>query len=246
MSTPPWVRRRRRLLLASALPVLLVLLLALKLLSLPVLTSSAAGAHESGDGAGVRTAGERLGVVNLVQRWRAPYVEGTGRAMEGDLEGGRRDLELALGRTDTPSDDCTVRTNLVLTIERQSDAAGEAGDTEGEKKIAQEALALVEAGPEGCLDGSADGNDGEAGQKQQEAKQRLEEKTQPQEGEGEDEEEPSEDEEDSKGEGEDPEEDQKKKELEDKNKAGQGDAETKKKIDEAEEGNGGDYAEKPW
>ena len=49
MSTAPWVRRRRRLLLASALPVLLVLLLALKLLSLPVLTSSAGGAHESGD-----------------------------------------------------------------------------------------------------------------------------------------------------------------------------------------------------
>lgn len=245
MSTAPWVRRRRRLLLASALPVLLVLLLALKLLSLPVLTSSAGGAHESGDGAGVRTAGERLGVVNIVQRWRAPYVEGTGRAMGGDLEGGRRDLELALGRTGNPQDDCTVRTNLVLTIERQSDAAGEAGDTEGEKKIAEEALALIEAGPEGCLDGSADGNGGEAGQKQQESKQRLEEKTQPEEGDGEEEEQdPSKD--DSEGEGEDPQKDEKQKQLEEKNKAGQGDAETKKKIDEAEESNGGDYAEKPW
>ena len=246
-TTPPWVRRRRRLLLATVLPALLVLLLALKLLSLPVLTSSASGAHESGDGGGVRSAGERLGVVNLVERWRAPYVEGTGRAMAGDLEGGRADLELALGRTSAPQDDCTVRTNLVLTIERQSAAAGEAGDRDAEQRLAEEALALSEEGPDGCLDGSQDGNGGEAGEKQREAQQRLEERTQEQDDdgdEGETQEEPREPEEQEQPA--DPEAQRKAEELQDKNSAGQSEAETQQRRDEARRSTEGRYVEKPW
>lgn len=245
-TTPPWVRRRRRLVLASALPALVLVLLALKLLSLPLLTSSATGAHESGDGAGVRTDGERLGIVNIIQRWRAPYVEGTGKSMSGDLEGGRADLELALSRTSTPEDDCTVRTNLVLTVEQQSDKAGEAGDTAGEKKLAEEGLTLIEDGPEGCLDGSSDGNGGEAGKKQQESQKRLEEKTKS-DGGGDQPKDPEEPKDPEKGDGTPKEEDDPKtKELKEKNSSGQGDAETQKKLQEAEQGNDGQYAEKPW
>lgn len=247
-STAPWVRRRRRLLIASALPMLLALLLALKLLSLPLLTASAGSAHESGDGAGVRSAGEKLGIVNIVQRWRAPYIEGTGKAMSGDLDGGRADLELALSRTSSPHDDCTVRTNLVLTIVEQADAAGEAGDTAAEKQRAEEGLKVIEEGPEGCFDGSDDGNGGEAGQKQQESKQKLEEKT-GQDGEGGDEDDPKDPKDPDDGgddEPKDPEEQAKEDELKEKNGSGQSSAETKKKIDEAEKSNDGQYAEKPW
>ncbi len=56
----------------------------------------------------------------------------------------------------------------MLTVSAQADKAKEAGDPAGEKAFAQEALKLIEEGPEGCLDGSDDGNEGEAGRKQQE------------------------------------------------------------------------------
>lgn len=242
---PPWVRRRRRLLLATALPAVLVLLLAVKLVSLPVLTGSAAGAHESGDGGGVRSAGERLGVANLVERWRAPYIEGTGQAMAGDLEDGRADLERALGQTSSPEDDCTVRTNLVLTIERQSAAAGEAEDTEAEQRLAEEALALIEDGPKGCLDGSQDGNGGEAGEKQREAQQRLEERAQEQDGdEGDEQDEPEEPEPTEPPQ--DPEAQRKAEELQDKNSAAQAEAEAQQRRDEARRPPSDRSVEKPW
>lgn len=248
-TTSPWVARRIRLLAWSALPMLLMLLVALKLLSLPLLTSGANDAHGAGDGAGVRTAGERLGIVNVVQRWRAPYVKGTGQSMSGDLDGGRATLERALRATSKPSDDCVVRTNLVLTIAAQSDKAGEDGDTDLEKKRAEEALALIEEGPEGCLEGSNDGSGGEAGQKQKEAKERLEEKTKGDEGDDGDKDKDPKDKDkkkDEPSEEEKQEKEQKKKDLKERNKSAQGDAENDKKSQEAQDNHDGDYAEKPW
>nr|WP_257908756.1 hypothetical protein [Janibacter limosus] len=70
-----------------------------------------------------------------------------------------------------------MRTNLVITISQQSDKAKEDGDAAREKSLAEEALKLIEEGPEGCLDGRDDGNGGEAGRKQQEQKDKLEEQT---------------------------------------------------------------------
>lgn len=248
--TTPWVRRRRRVLIATLLPAVLCLLLALKLLSLPLLTGQASRAHADADGAGVRSAGERLGVVNIVERWRAPYLEGTGQAMAGDLEDGRATLETALSRTSSPEDDCTVRTNLVLTVERQAAAAGESGDETVEEQLAEEALALIDEGPEGCLDGSQDGNDGEAGEKQREAQQRLEERTGSGDEGDDDEEDRQEPDEPDQPEDEEPTEDpeaqRRAEELQRRNDAGQADAESQQNLDEARRSHGGRYAEKPW
>ena len=246
--TTPWVRRRRRVLAATALPALLCLLLAVKMLSLPLLTSQAGRAHGSGDGGGVQSAGSRLGIVNVVERWRAPYVEGTGRSMSGDLGGGRSLLETALARTSQPEDDCTVRTNLVLTVEQQADAAGESGDDEAQRSLAQEALALIDDGPEGCLDGTADGNGGEAGERQRDAQQRLEETTRAQGEEERDEEEddPAEPEQPEEQQQEDPEAQRRAEELQRRNSAGQAEAESQQNLDEARRSHDGRYAEKPW
>ena len=191
-------------------------------------------------------AAERLHPLNLVERWRAPFVEGTGKSVSGDLAGGRADLETALERTKDPQDDCTVRTNLVITISQQADAAKEAGDEDKEKSLAEEALKLIEEGPEGCLDGSDDGNGGEAGRKQQEQKDKLEEQT----GKKEPEEEPEdpEDTKDDESEGEEGEEekDPKQKELEERNKTGQDEAESERRQAEGQdEGNSGGV-DKPW
>ena len=240
----PRLRRRRRMILATILPAIVLVVLAIRFLTLPVFIGQAQDAHGGDDGPGMVKAADRLHPLNIVERWRAPFVEGTGKSIDGDLEGGRADLETALDRTKNPQDDCTVRTNLVITISQQADAAKEAGDEDKEKSLAEEALKLIEEGPEGCLDGSDDGNGGEAGRKQQEQKDKLEEQTgksQP--------EEPKKPEDDGDdGEGEDEEEkDPKQKELEERNQQGQRQSETDRREEEGEEkGSSGAGVDKPW
>ncbi len=244
----PRLRRRRLLILVSVLPALVLLVLALRWVSLPFITGSAASAHEAGNGAGVRSDGGKLEPLNLVERWRAPFVTGTGKAMEGDLEGGRADLEKALALTGDPQSDCTVRTNLLITIEKQSDAAGEGGDETKEKALAEEGLKLAEEAPEGCLDGSDDGNEGEAGEKMQQSKERLEEKT----GQGQDEDKDEDDKDgDDKGEDEEetPEEKakrEKQEKLQEQNSTGQEEADSEQQQDDAQRNDDGGYVEKPW
>lgn len=240
----PRLRRRRRMILATILPAIVLVVLAIRFLTLPVFIGQAQDAHGGDDGPGMVKAADRLHPLNIVERWRAPFVEGTGKSIDGDLEGGRADLETALDRTKNPQDDCTVRTNLVITISQQADAAKEAGDEDKEKSLAEEALKLIEEGPEGCLDGSDDGNGGEAGRKQQEQKDKLEEQTgtsQP--------EEPQEPEDKGDdGEGEDEEKkDPKQKELEERNQQGQRQSETDRREEEGEEkGSSGAGVDKPW
>lgn len=240
----PRLRRRRRMILATILPAIVLVVLAIRFLTLPVFIGQAQDAHGGDDGPGMVKAADRLHPLNIVERWRAPFVEGTGKSIDGDLEGGRADLETALERTKNPQDDCTVRTNLVITISQQADAAKEAGDEDKEKSLAEEALKLIEEGPEGCLDGSDDGNGGEAGRKQQEQKDKLEEQTgrsQP--------EEPQEPEDKGDdGEGEDEEKkDPKQKELEERNQQGQRQSETDRREEEGEEkGSSGAGVDKPW
>ena len=240
----PRLRRRRRMILATILPAIVLVVLAIRFLTLPVFIGQAQDAHGGDDGPGMVKAADRLHPLNIVERWRAPFVEGTGKSIDGDLEGGRADLETALDRTKNPQDDCTVRTNLVITISQQADAAKEAGDEDKEKSLAEEALKLIEEGPEGCLDGSDDGNGGEAGRKQQEQKDKLEEQT----GKSQPEEPQEPEDQGDDGEGEDEEKkDPKQKELEERNQQGQRQSETDRREEEGEEkGSAGAGVDKPW
>lgn len=238
----PRLRRRRRMILATILPAIVLVVLAIRFLTLPVFIGQAQDAHGGDDGPGMVKAADRLHPLNIVERWRAPFVEGTGKSIDGDLEGGRADLETALERTKNPQDDCTVRTNLVITISQQADAAKEAGDEDKEKSLAEEALKLIEEGPEGCLDGSDDGNGGEAGRKQQEQKDKLEEQT----GKSQPEEPQEPEDEGDDGEGEEKK-DPKQKELEERNQQGQRQSETDRREEEGEEkGSSGAGVDKPW
>lgn len=239
---------RRRLVIGSVLPALVVLVLAIRLLTLPIGIGQAQDAHERGDGDGVREAGSSLGVLNVVERWRAPFVEGTGASMGGDLEEGRTLLELALERTDKPEDDCTVRTNLVLTVSAQADRAKEEGDEKAEKAFAEEGLELIEQGPEGCLNGQQDGNGGDAGRTQREQQKKLEKQSGQGEGQGEGEQGEGEDGE----QGEDPQEgedqgDGKREELEERNTEGQRESNQRGQGSETDGGGGtGPGVDKPW
>ena len=189
------VRRRRRLLLWSALPVLLALLLAAKLLSVSWFAGQASGAFARGDAPAVESAAAVLGFANFLESHKAPFAAGDARALRGDYAGARTAFEAALAAAPV-ADECRVRANLALSIERLADAdTGGTGGTEGTAsptsptspadtastddslRLLEEALAVVRAAPAGCFDPHNPENaDTGADAKLQTAGQRLEEK----------------------------------------------------------------------
>lgn len=185
-------RRRRRLLLWSALPVLLALLLAVKLLSAAWFAGQASGAFARGDAPAAASAAAFLGVANFLEPHKAPFAAGDARALSGDYAGARTAFEAALAAAPA-ADECRVRTNLALSIERLGDAAADAGNgtagpdsSDDGLRLLEEALAVVRAAPAGCFDSdsadsaddatAADDADTGAEERLQTAGQRLEEK----------------------------------------------------------------------
>ncbi|MDR6508750.1 hypothetical protein [Arthrobacter oryzae] len=171
---------RHRLLLVSAVPVLAAVALAVKLLSVGYLGGQAAGAFGSGDQASVASAASGLGVANIVERHKAPFAAGDALVLSADYAGARALFEASLADA-PPSDECKVRVNLVLSIERLADQAVEPGGAGPEAaKLYDDGLAVVKAAPPGCFsaEGSQDGANGADGEGDglREAEQRLQSK----------------------------------------------------------------------
>ncbi|TDT80486.1 hypothetical protein DFO47_104386 [Arthrobacter sp. AG258] len=143
--------RRRRLLLWSLLPVLLALCVAAKLLSLGVLAEHAAVRYAAGDAAGVDAAAGGLGVANVVEPHKAPFAAGGAAVLRGDYGAARTDFETALRTVPAGSgDECLIRVNLALVIERLGDERLEAGDPASAAALYQAALSAAKEAP-GCL-----------------------------------------------------------------------------------------------
>ncbi|MGN6441491.1 MAG: hypothetical protein ACTHL6_06265 [Arthrobacter sp.] len=169
-STPQ--SRRRRLLLWSALPVLLVLCFAAKLLSLGILADRAAAGFSAGDAAAVDAAARGLGFANVVEPYKAPFAAGDASVAEEDYANARTQFEQALSMVPSGSGDaCIIRVNLVLAIERLGDQRQQAGDPASAVLLFQEALATAGHAPEACGAGNPD-----TGGRFAEAKERLESK----------------------------------------------------------------------
>lgn len=164
--------RRRRLLLWSAVPVLLALCLAVKLLSLSVLADGAASGFAGGNVSAVNAAARGLGVANVVEPHKAPFAAGDAAVLAGDYGTARRLFEQALGSVPAGSaDECLVRVNLVLVMERLGDQRLQAGDPASVIPLFKEALATAAQAPEGCLSPEAEAG---AGGRLAEARERLE------------------------------------------------------------------------
>ncbi|MFF1879916.1 hypothetical protein ACFVVC_00425 [Pseudarthrobacter sp. NPDC058196] len=143
--------RRRRLLLWSLLPVLLALCVAAKLLSLGVLADDASARYAAGDAAGVDAAAAGLSVANVVEPHKAPFAAGGAAVLRGDYGAARTDFEMALRTVPAASgDECLIRVNLALVIERLGDERLQAGDPASAAVLYQAALATVRQAPQGC------------------------------------------------------------------------------------------------
>ncbi|MGO4235597.1 hypothetical protein [Pseudarthrobacter sp. YAF2] len=167
---PPF--RRRHLLLWSLLPVLVALCVAAKLLSLGVLANDAAARYTAADASGVDAAARGLGVANVVEPHKAPFAAGGGAVLRGDFGAARTEFELALSTVPAGSgDECLIRVNLALVIERLGDERVQAGDPASAAVLYRDALAAARQAPQGCL--SPDAAAG-AGGRLAEAAERLE------------------------------------------------------------------------
>lgn len=171
------LQRRRRLLWWSLLPVLLVLCLAAKLLSVGMLGGNAGRAFDAGDSGAVADAAAGLRIANFTEPHKAPFAAGDGLFLAGDYTGARRSFEEALqlaGRTD----ECFIRVNLALSIERLGDAKATAEDPTAAARLFAEGLAVVKAAPDGCVNPSAVGDSGPgAADKLKQAAERLTKKS---------------------------------------------------------------------
>ena len=180
VTSPGRRKRRRRLLWWSALPALLVLCLSAKLLSMGMLADTAARSFAAGDSAGVADAAAGLRIANFIEPYRAPFADGDGLFLAGDFAAARQRFEETLSLAGT-ADECVVRVNLALTIERLGDAQAKAEDPTAAARLFAEGVAVVDAAPEGCFDaggeaGADAGTEAGAGEKLKQAGERLQQK----------------------------------------------------------------------
>lgn len=147
---------RRRLLLLLATPVLvLAVAFGAKVLSMYAFAYAAAAAYVDGDYAGTAQAARRLDPFNVFEPYKAPYNRGVGLAAAGDLDPARAAFEEALALA-PGLEQCAVRVNLAIVIERMGDAAQADGDRPTAVGFWEEALAVMQEAPEGCRTPAAD------------------------------------------------------------------------------------------
>ncbi|ABM08832.1 hypothetical protein [Paenarthrobacter aurescens] len=139
-------RRRNRLALWSAPPALLALAVAAKLLSVGVLGASAEESFTSGEPEGVASAASWLKLANVLEPHKALFASGDAHVVAGHFAAAREDFASAL-QAGAGTDECKVRVNLVLSIEKLGDTAS---DRDAAARLFKEALAAAKAAPPEC------------------------------------------------------------------------------------------------
>ncbi len=177
-------RRRRRIrkwIGIGSIPVLLVVMaLLVKILSMYAAAHMSIASFITGDGSGASRAAQWQYPVNIFEPFKAPFNNAVGLAANAQYAPARAEFEKALGMV-TGLEECAVRVNLSITIERLGDLKDQAGDPYAAKKLYDEALLNLLDGPKDCEDeekssqNSSDPNR-DMNSQRQEMEQRLQEK----------------------------------------------------------------------
>ena len=163
-------RRKRRPALWSAVPAVAALAVAAKLLSVGVLGGSASEAFAARQQEDLGRASAWLLYVNVLEPHKAHVASGDAHAMAGDFAAARKDFASALS-SGPGNDECRVRVNLALSIEKLGDAAAQARRPDAGTLFA-EALAVVQESPPACHQEGRANADGE-GEALDSARERL-------------------------------------------------------------------------
>jgi len=173
-------RRVRRIILIASAPVVIVALaLCGKLLSMYAFAHQSAAAYAADDFAGTTQAARGQLVLNWFEPYKAPFNVGVGLADAGELPGARAAFEQSLALAHG-LEQCVVRVNLAIVLERTGDAAMREGDAATAAEAWQQALVVSEDAPDECGTPEADGTTSDPerglGDTLDEQQQRLREK----------------------------------------------------------------------
>ncbi|SEH49193.1 hypothetical protein SAMN04489835_0464 [Mycolicibacterium rutilum] len=152
---PRRLRLRRRLILASALPAVVAVVLAVKLISVVVAGNSAVSNFAAGDTDGLSGDVSTLSLLNIVEPAKAPFAAGTLAVLQNRLADADRHFAEALDRT-PPDQSCPLLVNLELVRERQGDVDAWENRPDAARETYLRALDLVASAPTGCFEGNAD------------------------------------------------------------------------------------------
>lgn len=238
--------RRRTLrwwIMLGLIPVAIAaLVLGGKLISVNVLSQTAIDRFDARAYAQGADAARGLETWNWVEPWKAPFALGVNLTMAGTLEEGRAALEHAVvlhGEPETAGqlhEHCVIVASLVTAVEKQGDVAREAQDTQAANGFYSEALALIDAQPEGCFDDPLPG-EADTAEQFEAAVPRIESKIESSSSDGEG---------DGEGDGEEQsEEPTPQDQLEEQNQEAQEEQQQQDQFDEGEPG-GGPSVEQPW
>ncbi|KUI26445.1 hypothetical protein, partial [Mycobacterium sp. GA-2829] len=153
--TPSRLRIRRRLLFWSAPLVLALVLVALKSLSVVIVGDAAVRDHADRDADALGTDAAILGIANIIEPEKLPFLEGTRAVLERRLDDADRLFSGVLDET-AADESCPVRVNLELVRERRGDDAAFIGRNADARDLYTQALALVDQAPPGCFTGNQD------------------------------------------------------------------------------------------
>ncbi|CAN3126996.1 hypothetical protein ACNUDN_03765 [Mycobacterium sp. smrl_JER01] len=147
---PARIRRRRRLLLASAVPALVAVLIAAKLISVVVFGDSAQRHFAAGEIGALRQDVSVLQTLDLVEPGNAASAAGGLAVLEGRLDEADASFSEALAGTDRDRS-CPVRVNLALVRERHGDIDAWEARLDMARQRYESALQVIAQAPEGCF-----------------------------------------------------------------------------------------------
>ena len=154
-SRPSRLTLRRRLVLFSAPVALIVLIAAVKMISVVVAGNSAVTNFRDGDGDALGRDSSTLNTLNVIERAKAPFTAGTAAVLQGRLDEADARFSEALSLT-AADESCPVLVNLELVRERQGDVDGWEGRPDDARERYRSALAIVEGAPDGCFADNTD------------------------------------------------------------------------------------------
>lgn len=169
------LRRRKRLLYAFAPVFAITVVMAVKLLSLPLAAGQASSAFAGGDADKTLQAGQLMGTLNLVERYKAHFAVGDGFVLQGDFEQARTEFATALTLA-PPAESCRVRVNLVLSVEKLGMQQAEGGDPASARELFAEGSKLIEEAPQDCFAAQSPNNGQGEGDALEQAGERLAQK----------------------------------------------------------------------
>ncbi len=152
---PSRLTLRRRLVVFSAPLALIMLIAAVKMISVVISGNSAVTNFREGDAGALSGDSSTLNTLNVIERAKAPFTAGTAAVLQGRLDDADARFSEALSLTEA-GESCPVLVNLELVRERQGDVDGWEGRPDEARERYQSALAIVADAPDGCFGNNTD------------------------------------------------------------------------------------------